>query len=475
MLTTNMLLNRMSLNDIMQASACFLHAYNSKGHVVPLHIKGAPGTAKTMLARTLAMNEARAMPGVPFGFGTVNVGIINPTDAAGIQMFRDITHPDDHPAMPGVTEQVSMFIRPVAHILGRVFVADPSATPGDTTAKVRQVTRDVNGQPIFPFSIIKCPWTGARLSVRHGIYLLDEFMQGDPDVRKVFAPFLDERRLGVHELPPTFKVIAASNRAEDKSGVGKGLAFVTSRTCDVAVEHDTEGLQRYFTRTPGSDSFSGEPVLPMRLPQFDDQGFFMPRPAHPVVHAFIEQNADIFKAGVPEDPNAPSLNGRTMEAVANLFDIMMCYEEDSGEVGIITTSDDPLRCRLFTAFAAGLIGSDNAVQFMATVELFGEVPRLSEIVAEPRKATVSDKKDAQLIAAYVCADGMTLKNGNAIVEYAQRLNPAFLGNVIVKAVSRNAELMGVGAVATYFAKHPTAIHRMVSARAKAAQAAGRKL
>lgn len=489
-ISTSMGLNRLTLSDILRASSCLLNLRNSKGRTLPLHLRSAPGVGKSMQVAEVCKEQARENPGQPYGMGIINVGNYSPTDAAGFVLFDTLTHPEDHPFAAGQSERVATFTRPASFTIQRVFFADPNdptflatGTPG-ADIEVRQVRRDVNGQPIFPGSIVACPFTGARVAVDRGLFLLDEFMQGDAEVRKVFAPFMDEGRVATHELPPGFSVWAASNRARDASGTGKALAFLTNRECGIEVDRDMRALLRFGM---GVVEPPAEPILPLRLPLTDDAGRFVRRPWHPVVMAYAEQNEETLFAGVPTDPSEPYLTPRSLEALANWFDLMLCYEDSDPsiesavdgalpalpEVRVVEPNDDPDRNRIFTAVAAGIVGSDNAAQFKATIELFGEVPRLAEMVNNPTKAHISDKKDAQLIAAYVAADGMTLANGNNIIRYAQRLHPSFLANVVVRAVVRNGELLMVSGVAKYLQENPTAMHRMIAARASAAKASGR--
>lgn len=488
-ISTDTALNSLSLGDILMASTCMLNAYNSKGRIMPMHFVSPPGMGKTQAVRSMAQEQARRRPGVPFGYGVFNGASAGPTETVGYVLFDTLTHPTDHPTRANESEKVAYYTRPAAFMLQGVFIADPAGTVDPNTGNVvtRLVKRDVNGQAIFPESMVFCPFTGQRLCVRDGLILLDEFMQADPEVRKALAPLLDEGRSATHFLPPGFAVWAASNRAKDQSGVGKALAFITNRVCTANVNFEIEALKLFGQGKSGAATMPGDFIDPLRYPLVDDEGEFVRRPWHAVVAAYAEQNQETLQAGMGSDPAMPFLTPRSLEAVANLLDVMMIRDPEDGDdsrseresqhesnADIVDYDDDPTRVRIFTALTAGLIGSENAAQFMATIKLFGEVPRVEVIIANPKTAYVSDQKDAQLIAAYVCANAMTLKNGDAIMRYASRLHSTMYANVVINAISRMGELMTLTSVAQFFAANPTAMHRMTAARARAAGAAGRR-
>ena len=57
----------LSLRQLISAMPVMTRWHNSKGRIMPLHLRSAPGQGKTMIARQAAHSMARAKPGVPVG------------------------------------------------------------------------------------------------------------------------------------------------------------------------------------------------------------------------------------------------------------------------------------------------------------------------------------------------------------------------------------------------------------------------
>lgn len=442
----------LSLRDIQAVAPILFVARNSKGRPIPLHLKGAPGGGKTMVPRLIAIRESQANPGVPFGFGTHNIQISTPADIAGFTLFDTRTRLTPG-AEPGtyteVQDKVSRFTVPTLFAFNEVFITD---SDGNTES----YTHDDYGQPIYVGSTVK------GIPVAHGIILLDEFLQGDAENRKACAPMFDEGRVATHYLPPGVAVWAASNRLADKSGVGKALAFLTNRECGIELRPDPAGRSAYFQGRAHLVDSNSEPILPL-APLDPHTGRANSRIAHhPAVMAFLDQNVDLIDAGVPADPGQPFLSGRSLEAMSNIFDAMMVKPDDTP----CQWEDDSRRARIFSALSAGLVGETSAMQFSTTVSLFGEIPSLAEIAANPKNAKVSSKKDAQLVASHMVSNAVSLSNGEALCAYLKRLDDAFYKNAILNACMRDGSLLAVPSINAVFANDPTAITHMVTARAR---------
>jgi hypothetical protein len=448
----------LTLRDVQALAPMLFIARNSKGRPIPLHMRSAPGVGKSMIARLIAVREARANPGTPYGYGVHNIQISTPADIAGFTLFDTRTRlaPGAEPGTyTEVQDKVSRFTVPTLFAFSEVFIADSEGS-------VESFTHDDFGQPLYVGSTLK------GRPVAHGLILLDEFLQGDAENRKACAPFIDEGRIATHYLPPGVAVWAASNRLADKSGVGKALAFLTNRECGMEIRADMESLRGFLQGRAHRDDEANEALLP--LAPINARGRANDRAGHhPAVCAFADQNEDLLFQGVPSDPGQPFLTPRSLEAMSNLFDAMMIRPDDTP----CQFEDDSRRSRIFSAAAAGLVGETAATQFATTVALFGEIPSLSEITAEPTKCRVSHKKDAQLVASYMVSNAMTLKNGEAFCTYLKRLDDAFQKNAMVNACMRDGTLLALPSMSAMFAKDPTAITRMVSAQVNGRRVAAR--
>ncbi len=464
----------LTLREMIAAMPLLTMWRNSKGRIMPLHIRSAPGVGKTMLTEYAAKAIARANPGEPVGYAVHNAGIKTPADVGGYTLFDTIDG-----------QKTSISTRPDIFSVQYALIYSPA------TDSFESVLCDDNGQPLYWGSLVR----GQRLS--RGILLMDENDQADVEVRKVLAPLYDEGRVTQHHLPRDVVVWAASNRARDASGTGRGLAFLTNRWTTFEVEPDMDALVAYLDGENILDSV--EPLSPTITPETDERGRVERNPkdvdlrAHPAIGAFMREMQETLFAGVPSDPNEPFLTPRSLEAFSNLFDITLrlSVADDTGAMdpnlsfadsflprrsnekieGV--TGDHVMRWRVFQTLGAGVIGAENTSQFLAKLELFDEVPTIAAIAKDPKATRVSDKTDAQFITAHLVANGMTPKNGSALMTYAARLSPALYHNVVHNAVSRDGHLLSVPEIGKFLQENPQSFVRMMQMRAQAGVAGKR--
>lgn len=469
----------LTLREMIAAMPLLVTWRNSKGRIMPLHIKSAPGTGKTMLTEYAARAIARDNPGEPVGYALQNAGIKTPADVGGYTLFDTIDG-----------QKTSISTRPDIFSVQYALIYTPATA--DSPESFETVLCDDNGQMLYWGSTVR-----GRKLVR-GILLLDENDQADVEVRKVLAPLYDEGRVTQHHLPQDVAVWAASNRAKDASGAGRGLAFLTNRWTTFEVEPDMDALEAYLNGENILDSV--EPLSPTITPTLNERGRVTRNPsdvdlrAHPAIGAFMREMQATMFAGVPSDPNEPFLTARSLEAFSNLFDITLrlSVADESGAMDSAlsfadsflprrsnekiegVTGDHLMRWRVFQTLGAGTIGGENTSVFLSKLELFDEVPTIAQVVKDPKGTRVSDKTDAQFITAHLLSNGMTPKNGSALMQYAARLSPALFHNVVHNAVSRDGYLLSVPEIGKFLQDNPGSMVRMMSMRAKASVAANKR-
>lgn len=464
---------KLTIRDMIAAMPLLMSWRNSKGRIMPTHGKSFPGVGKTMIPRAGVRSMARSMPGVPCGMGIQNPGVKTPADVAGFVLFDTIDG-----------QKTSTYTRPDLFSVPVAITYVGEGKPGaDSKGFVESFTDDA-GQPIYWGSTVN----GER--VVNGLMVFDEFDQADAEIRKVLAPCLDEGRITSHTLPAGIGVWAFSNRAQEASGTGRGLAFLTNRWSAFEITPEIDGLEAYLRGEDAMDNV--ETLSPTLVPVLDARGRIVRNPhdvdsiAHPAIMAYMRQNQDALFAGVPADPNTPFLTPRSLEALSNLFDVCLrlSVADESGAMaeGLSfkdsfiqrkdaanvegVTGDPAQRWRVFQALAAGTIGAENTAQFLATLELFDEVPTISEIVADPKKCPVSDKKDAQFICAHQIANAMNRRNADALMDYGKRLGPAMYHNIVHNAVARDGEVLMAASIAKFLQDHPDSMMRMMVMRSK---------
>lgn len=162
-------------------------------------------------------------------------------------------------------------------------------------------------------------WRALGKLPTRGIVGLDEFRQADDDAHKVAARLIDEGKLDRYDLASIghYSCVLCSNRAEDKSGVGKPLAFITNRKAEVGIDYNVdahcewmlmEGLPAKgiaFARAFPADVHS--PVVPDH-----DLPFATPR-------SFVRSIRYLQSLGVLDDHDVGEQNRIAVEGVAALM------------------------------------------------------------------------------------------------------------------------------------------------------------
>lgn len=234
-----------------------------------------------------------------------------------------------------------------------------------------------------------------------GILFLDEFGQGQADVKAAAAELLLNKRLGRHQLPKGWSVISASNRMSDRSAVTKSLDFVINRRQEI---HITDDLQSW-----------------------EDWAF--KAGVEPLFISFAHQYPNVvFSEGVP-DKQGPWCTPRSLVMLSRQLHGLR------DEEGKIPTD------AVATELAGGLIGQAAAAQLFAHVKLGHEMPSLETILKEPKKAKVADKPDANILITYNLAARVDKDNADPIITYMERLPKEFAVTFAKAACRRMPELV----------------------------------
>lgn len=263
-------------------------------------------------------------------------------------------------------------------------------TPPDLIGYIFKGEREYDGQMI-PVSEPTAPlWMFTREGkplhhYKRGILFLDEYGQGEADVKRASAELLLNQRLGPWSLPEGWSVVAASNREKDRSGVTKSFDFVINRRLEINITDDLKSWEDWAFRA-GVD---------------------------PTFIAFANSNPQIvFADGVPEK-QGPWCTPRSLVMAAQTLDQL---REDDGKLPV-----DPIAVEL----TSGWIGEAAAAQLFATIRLGHEMPALDEIVKNPGKVKVPTKPDAQMLVTYNLAARVEAANASPIIEYMMRLPKEF--------------------------------------------------
>jgi len=242
---------------------------------------------------------------------------------------------------------------------------------------------------------MQCKGDKPAFAYERGFLFLDEFGQGQQDVKAAAAELLLNKKLGKWELPAGWSVIAASNRVSDRSGVTKSLDFVINRRMQIEITDDLQSWEDWAFKA-GID---------------------------PLFISFANQNPNIvFSEGVP-DKQGPWCTPRSLVLLFKTLNQML---DDNGKI-----RTDAIAVEL----AGGMIGQAASAQLFAHIRLGHEMPDLEEIIKNPTKTKVPQKPDAGILITYNLAARITEKNADPVLQYMKRM-PKEFGVTFAKAACR---------------------------------------
>ena len=334
---------------------------------ISIELLSAPGRGKSEFVRQ-TVDRMSARDGRPWGFATMFLATMTPSDLLGYMV----------PSKASDGSMSSVFTRPAWM----------------TT---------VDGHDVREF--------------QRGILFLDEFGQGEADVKRASAELLLNRQLGPHKLPDGWSVVAASNRANDRSGVTKSFDFVINRRLQIDITDD--------------------------LPSWED--WAVKNDIEPLFIAFAVQNPHIvFADGVP-DKQGPWCTPRSLVMVSKL---LRSISGPGREIPVDASAVE---------IASGMIGEGAAAQLFAFVRLGQEMPKFEDIVKDPAKAKVSTKPDANMLICYSLAARVDIATVDPVIEYIERLPKEFAVTFAKTAGRRNKQLVVTKAFGQWCARNASLV------------------
>lgn len=310
------------------------------GQRLAIELQSAPGRGKSEFIASLIKSESQRT-GQPWGFATCFLATMTPSDLLG-------------------------FMIPTTDELGRPRSRFTMPSWFQTT----------DGKTVEDYP--------------RGILFLDEYGQGEPDVKRASAELLLNGQLGPWRLPDGWTVIAASNRASDRSGVTKSFDFVINRRCEIHVMDSIEAWEEWAV---GAN-------------------------VHPTIIAFAKSNPSVvFSDGVP-DKQGPWCTPRSLVMAGNVLNAIRTPGDGMGDDELPATD-------VAKSLIHGLIGEAAGAQLFATIQLARELPKLENIIADPRGARLPDKPDARMLVCFTLAHRADADNAGNLMTYMERMPPEF--------------------------------------------------
>lgn len=232
-----------------------------------------------------------------------------------------------------------------------------------------------------------------------GLMVIEEYGQASPDVKRALATLIQERRVGDYALPPGVAVCLLTNRASDRSGVGKDFDFVINRRIDIEFAPDLETWL----------------------------GWANENDVEPTIMAFAARNPDaVFSGKVPEK-QGPWTTPRSLVSAGEIL-------KSAAKKGM--GLDSPI----VSTMLQGCMGAA-AVQLLAFVQLRDQLPKLSDIMKDPTTAMVPDRPDGQMIISYELAHRASKDNIDKVVPYMRRLPTPFSVTFVKTALKKTPALL----------------------------------
>lgn len=275
----------------------------------------------------------------------------------------------------------------------------------DPTLPLWMVTHD--GKPVWEYE--------------RGILFLDEYGQGEADVKRASAELLLNKQIGPWKLPERWTVIAASNRQSDRSGVTKSFDFVINRRVEI---HITDDINAW------NDWAAQHDVMPLTM-------------------AFANQNPQVvFSDGVPQK-QGPWCTPRSLVMADRYLKTM------AKRTGTVPEKGPAIEV------VSGLIGAGPAAQYFAFVRLEHEMPKYEAILKDPMKVKVPEKPDALMLIAFNLAHRVKVDEIDAVVKYMDRCPKEFGVTFATSACRRDPTLVSTPSMYKWASQNSSLMSQIV--------------
>lgn len=277
-----------------------------------------------------------------------------------------------------------------------------------------------HGRYTYPYYFMDQDTGKPAFMFEHGTMVVEEYGQATADVKRALATMIHEKRVGDVVLPGGFSIMLLTNRPQDRSGVGKDYDFIINR----------EDIIEFTPELEGWLEWAGDSNV------------------EPVVMAFAARNEEIVFSGKVPEKQGPWCTPRSLVAAGELI--------RQGETMGLTIDSRVLMDNL-----RGTVGA-TAVQLLAFLKLKDSLPKLSDIIADPRTAMVPDKPDGQMVVSFELAHRATKANIDPIVVYMKRLPVPFAVTFMKTMLKKTGALISTKAVGDWTREN----HQLLAAIAK---------
>lgn len=300
---------------------------------------------------------------------------------------------------------------------------------GETASyEARDYKRSVASLPLWMVSTEGKPaWAYDRFFL-----FLDEYGQGEPDVKRASAELLLNGGIGPHKLPPLSVRIAATNKGV-RYGVTKDFDFCINRRSEIDIQDDLASWLDWADKP-----YEHEAKLWNVMP---------------VTKAFAAQHPQILF----EDE--PKVQGPwcTPRSLCGSDRYLQMIEQELGKL-------DPNDTAVGEG-VAGKIGVPSAGALMGWLRFRLDLPQYADVIADPTGTDIPERPDMKMLMAYEMAARTDKAGLPAVITYMQRMPKDLAVTYILALVRREKTMIIEPALAQWTAKNATLLALVTAAQA----------
>lgn len=235
---------------------------------------------------------------------------------------------------------------------------------------------------------------------------LDEMNSGHPSVLAVCYQLLNQRRVGEHQLMDNVVLLAAGNREGDRGVTNRMPAPLLDRMiqCEVA---------------PDIKSWSGWAQRSQKIP--------------PVGIAYLNFQPEQLHTFDPASAEKTFATPRSWEYAFEFYQDRVMPEDTR------------------IASMSGAVGEARVITFTAFSEMFGQLPSIDRIIAEPDTIAVPTEMDKRYAMAVHVSGHMAKDNATPLQRYLDRMDPEFVVLAWTLAIQRDDTITDTDAFLTSYA------------------------
>jgi hypothetical protein len=257
------------------------------------------------------------------------------------------------------------------------------------------------------------------------IVLVEEADKMDADVKKIMGEMALSGRLGPHKLKAGQVVWFAGNLPNERSGGTKEYDHLINRRMEILLDDDLDSFIDFLDKNN----------------------------IHPTIKAFAASNFETVFMSPPEK-QGPWMTPRSLVQAARFVQMQMNDPLND------PLPDDPIT----KEEVRGLVGDAGSAQMWATIQLAKEMPKLEDIIANPKKVKVPERADAQMLVCYTLAARADADNIEPLMVYIERMPAEFTITFGKATVNRDYNLINTKAFGDWVSRNATLMMATTDAR-----------